>query len=373
MIAWRDRSLEALLDEYGLTGVPERPFPTEGWSGSTFSALERGGEHFILKRVSAERDWIVRATRDHHIREAWLASSSLLAEEWMPAATGPVRLPYLGAAADEDGTAAILMPDISAELAAWERPSEGSSLAFEATDRLLERIAYLHSVPWSEVLAARMAGAGSAPPPWCPLPERLTLLTRRSAAGYAAEGNPVGEVFLHAWDRFDRHATPAARDLLERLGDDVAPLVAALARLPSVGLHGDIKLANVAYLDEGNAAFIDWQMTLEAPVALELGWFLVTNSAELPFTPEETLGRYHAAIGRHAGRSATGSRRRDLDGLLGDWAAQQDLAAIIGLLLRGWRKGRDTDEGVVLGSGRSAADDLAWWCARALEAADRRL
>jgi Ecdysteroid kinase-like family len=369
---WRDHSLEEMLDLFGLAGVPEQPFPTDGWSGSTFSALERDGEHFILKRVSAERDWIVRATLDHHIREAWLASSSLLAEDWMPGATGPVRLPYLDAAAD-DGGAAILMPDISAELAAWERLGQETVLGPEATDRLLDRIAYLHSVPWSEVLAARMVAAGSGPPPWCPIPQRLALLTRRSAAGYAAEGNPVAEVFLHAWDRFERHATPAARDLLERLGDDVTPLVAALARLPSVGLHGDIKVANVAYLDEGNAAFIDWQMTLEAPVALELGWFIVTNSAELPFTPEETLRRYHEAVSRHASRGAAGTPRLDLDGLVGDWDLQCDLAAITGLLLRGWRKGRDTDEGVVLGSGVAASDDLAWWCARAVEAADRRL
>ena len=373
MSGWRDRPLAELLDTFGLAGVHERPFPTDGWSGSTFSALDRGGEQFILKRVSAERDWIVRATRDDEIREAWLAGTSLLAEDWLPGATGPVRLPYLGAAADEDGSAAILMPDLSAELAGWERPSDGSILAVEATDQLLDRIAYLHATPWSEVLTTRMTGAGSGPAPWCPLPERLTLLTRPSAAGYAGEGNPVGDVFLRGWDGFERHATPAARDLLERLGNDVTPLVDALARLPAVGLHGDVKVANVAYLDEGNAAFIDWQMTLRAPVAVELGWFIVTNSAELPFAPEEILRRYHGSLRRHAGRSRIGPVGADLEGLVGDWDAQCDLAAIIGLLLRGWRKGRDTDDGVVLGSGWSAATDLAWWCDRAVEAADRRL
>ena len=63
----------------------------------------------------------------------------------------------------------------------------------------------------------------------------------------------------------------------------------------------------------------------------------------------------------------------DLDAIVGDWDAQVDLATIVGLLLRGWRKGRDTDDGVTLGSGVSAADDLAWWCRRAVEAAERRL
>jgi Phosphotransferase enzyme family len=282
-------------------------------------------------------------------------------------------MPYLGAAADDDGTAVILMPDVSTELVAWERPTHEAVLGAEAMDRLLDRIAYLHSLPWSEVLAARCQQVGAAPPPWCPLAERLTLLTRRSATGYAAEDNPVGDIFLRGWDGFDRHATPAARDLLERLGDDPGPLVAALGRLPSVGLHGDIKLANVALFDGGGVAFIDWQMTLRAPVAVELGWFIVTNSAELPFPPEEILRRYHESLDWYAGRWGFGSRRHDLDGLIGDWAAQQDLATIVGLLLRGWRKGRDADDGVVLASGVPAVEDLAWWCDRAVRAADHRL
>jgi hypothetical protein len=58
---------------------------------------------------------------------------------------------------------------------------------------------------------------------------------------------------------------------------------------------------------------------------------------------------------------------------LGDWDAQVDLSAIVGLLLRGWRKGLDTEAGAVLASGVSAADDLAQWSDRAVEAARRRL
>ena len=50
-----------------------------------------------------------------------------------------------------------------------------------------------------------------------------------------------------------------------------------------------------------------------------------------------------------------------------------DLAWIVGLLLRGWRKGLDADAGLVLGSGVGATDDLALWCDRAVEAAARRL
>ena len=52
---------------------------------------------------------------------------------------------------------------------------------------------------------------------------------------------------------------------------------------------------------------------------------------------------------------------------------QDDLAILVGLLLRGWRKGLDAEAGITLASGVSARDDLAWWCERAVEAADRVL
>ena len=52
---------------------------------------------------------------------------------------------------------------------------------------------------------------------------------------------------------------------------------------------------------------------------------------------------------------------------------ENDLAILVGLLLRGWRKGYDAEAGITLASGVTARDDLAWWCERAVEAADRLL
>ena len=75
---------------------------------------------------------------------------------------------------------------------------------------------------------------------------------------------------------------------------------------------------------------------------------------------------------RIAGRFGT-LPPRGLDATIGDWAAQVDLTWIVGLLLRGWRKGLDAESGETLGSGVSAVEDLAFWCDRAVEAAGRRL
>ncbi|MES2210765.1 MAG: phosphotransferase [Chloroflexota bacterium] len=347
---WTRRSLADLLSEHGLSGAAETPFPNDGWSGAALTALERDGRRFILKRTSWSMDWIARSTRDHALREAVLAAAPVPYDP-------PLASAHLGAAAD--GTAAaILMPDLSAWLLHWDQ-GDGSSRAIdeEALDRVLRAMAAVHLLPWDQLTST--VGLDW---PWCPIRERVQLLTRRSAERYRAGGLWVGERFLNGWAAFDRSAPAGAADLVASLAVDPQPLLDALARLPATGLHGDLKLANVALLPTGTAAIIDWQMAAMAPIALELGWFLVANVAQLPDPPDRTLERYRDALTAGGG-----------DAVAGDWDAQRDLAMIIGLLLRGWRKGLDAEAGVTLPTGATAADDLAWWCAAAVEAAARRL
>jgi hypothetical protein len=332
-------SLEALLEAHDLTGVAHEAFPNDGWSGAHLSVLTREGERLILKRDRLADDWISRATDDTALREACFAAS-------LPVLPAPAWVPFLGAARDGDGYA-LLMPDLSGILFDWEKAIDEATL-----ERVLAGMARLHRPWWP---------AGAEPTfPWCAVRERLSLLSRRSAARYAEEGLVVGERFLAGWDAFDRHAPAAARELVGRLEADPVPLVDALARLPATQLHGDLKLANIGFTSDGRMALVDWQMTLTAPVAVELGWFLVSNSANLPLPPEAVLERYRESA-RKAGSEPVG------------WAEQVDLVWIIGLLLRGWRKGLDAEAGGTLPSGVRAADDLAWWCERALEAAGRRL
>ena len=339
--------------------------------------LERESERFILKRTSAAADWIVRATRDTALREGFIANTGLRLVE-------PLAAPYLGAGSD-GAAVAILMPDLSDELIAWERPGHASIVGPATLDRVIDAAARLHAMRWADYRPTSPDWGW----PWCPLRERLLLLSRPSAERYRAEGSDVGERFLIGWEAFDRVAPAAARRLVLRLAVDPAPLLRALGRLPATGLHGDLKLANVALLDDGRVALIDWQMMSLGPVAVELGWMVVSNSATLPIGPDEVLAHYRAAAERAAreslglgpawsDRNATNQPAltlppRGLDPTIGDWEAQRDLTWIVGLLLRGWRKGLDAEAGAILGSGVSAADDLAWWCGRAVEAAGRRL
>jgi hypothetical protein len=338
--------------------------------------LSRGTDRFVLKRTSPSTDWIVRATRDIAMRETVVAGGQLRLAE-------PLVAPYLGTGSAGESVA-ILMPDLSAELIAWERPIDDATLT-----RVLDAAARLHAMPWAEYRATTSDWDW----PWCPLRERLLMLSRPFAERYRDEGVAVGDRFLAGWDAFDRSAPAAARDLVEHLVAEPAPLLDALGRLPRTGLHGDLKLANVAPLEDGRVALIDWQLMALGPVAVELGWLIVSNSASLREPPDAVMTAYQAAAVRAAGESLAMGRAwihgppvgpemerdpdrlppRGLDATLGDWDAQLDLTWIVGLLLRGWRKGLDAEAGAVLASGVPAGDDLDWWSARAVDAADRRL
>src|SRR6185503_18827026 len=265
---WQDRPLSDLLEAHGLERLPERAFPTDGWSGARFSMIEAPGdppERYVLKRTSPAIDWIAAATADETIREATLAASDRVARDPSMARM----LPYLGAAADDDGSAVIVMPDLSTELLAWERTAhDAAEIDVEVVDRTLDRLAALHVRPWSFIVdPAAYDTPETRSFPWCPLPERLTLTARPTCARHIARGIPAGVEsagkLLVGWDAFDRTAPGEARELIASLGADPGPLVAALGRLPAVGLHGDLKLANVAVgPGHDQIRFIDWQMTI---------------------------------------------------------------------------------------------------------------
>ena len=386
--SWTERPLADLLGAHGVSETTEALFPHNGWSGASLTRLVRARDQqaFILKRTSWAVDWIARSTRDHALREGFVASMPLPVPE-------PLVAPYYGAAAD--GTSvAILMPDLSDRLLGWEGLPGSPGTPLATVDILLNAVARLHAMPWP------MATRTDAPFVWpsVPLRERLLLLSPRSAHRLAGDGLGAGEIFVRGWDAFNRLATTAAVELINALDRDPRPLLNALGALPPTTLHGDLKLANVALLEDDRVALIDWQMTALAPVAVELGWALVTNSSLLPIQPDDLLDRYLAALQVVAGtpvgtlrpfeptqrfdtdilEAALGSGAGDAvfrssEATLGDWDRQRDLIWIIGLLLRGWRKGSDAEAGATLASGVAATEDLAWWCERAVEAATRSL
>jgi Phosphotransferase enzyme family len=313
-------STGALLQANGLAGVTEQPFTHTGFSGATLTRLVRNdGQAFVLKRMSIERDWIMRATDDASCREvAFAAAETDLGEG--------VRTPVVGAASDGEGFA-LLMRDIGSELLP---PGMITAVQLEL---VIDRMSDLHRQPPPDGL------------PWCDLTRRLTLLTPATASIARDYGAPVARDIIEGWGLFDELASPDARRTVGALREDASPLVEALAGMPAAFLHGDLKLDNIGLDSAGRMWLIDWAMTLVAPPAVELGWFLAINSRRLPASLDEVIESYAAAA------RIVPALRAQHDGL----------TVLCGLLLRGWRKALDAAEG--------EPDELRWWCERVEEAA----
>ena len=196
---WTDRSLPDLLEANGLAGMPEEPFPNDGWSGAFLTSIRRGDDRFVLKRTSWATDWIARATRDRAIREAFVAARPAAAPGRDPRA-----VPGRGG-----GRQPGRDPDA--------RPV-GDPLRLGAADRRDES-----STACSGRLAPPARGLRAAAGrdfPWCPLARATRALTPRAAERYRADGLVAGERFLAGWDAFDRLAQPRARELVGRLSAD---------------------------------------------------------------------------------------------------------------------------------------------------------
>jgi hypothetical protein len=325
--------VDDLLGANGIDPSSEEPFPNDGWSGATLNRFrDAAGRSFVLKRDSFDRDWIARATHDDWMREGVVADAASL----LPA---PVRYSALGAVR-ERAQIAILMPDLSDVLFDWN-----ATISTEQLDAVLVALAALHDDAGT---------AFDATEAWTGWEDRVTLICRTSLERPGSARDAVADRLLPGWDAWDRCASPEARRIIEVLADNVEPLLDAMATAPSSLIHGDLKLANAGIAADGAVEMVDWQMVTVAPAGVELGWFLVANVNALPLPPDEVLRRYWARRGAQPG-------------------AQDDIAILVGLLLRGWRKGLDAEAGITLASGVSAADDLAWWCQRAVEAADRLL
>lgn len=300
---------------HGLHAEDETSFAHAGFSGARLSRIVRraDGMTFVLKRLRYADDWIMEATADTVHREP--RASAVVPTQ------GPISTPTLSVARTDDG-AAILMRDITSVLLpqATVRPPD--------VRRIIASVADLHRTP---------------PPvgvPWCDTRRRLLLLTPAGARIAAAHGAPVAADLDRGWRLFSRYATRDASDIVVRLMRDVAPLLRALDTLPQAFLHGDLKFDNIGLSADGGLLLIDWAMTLVAAPAVELGWFLAINSTRMDLTLDDALDAYAGA----AALPRDIRRRHDA------------LAAVCGLLLRGWRKALDAD------AGRPA--ELAWWCER---------
>lgn len=316
-----------------LGGVSHRePFLTsDSKSGSGFERLIVDGAPHVLKHVHPDRDWTMRFNRDVgcHPVQVWAAGLMDAFPDRIDHATVAVA----GGLGRNGWGGAILMRDVGAELVA-------------PGDAPLDRAAHTGYLDDMAGLSARMLG-------WrdtiglVPLAARWGWFGPECLDGEAARGWPdlVPRIAAQGWERFAERAPRDARDVVNALRRDPAPLVAAASATPMTFVHGDWKLGNVGTAGDSRTILIDWTYPGEAPPCYELAWFLALNSSRLPVSKEDAIAEFRAALQRHGVDTA-------------DWYDRQAALCLLGpLVIFGWEKALGSDA------------ELTWWCERAVQGA----
>jgi hypothetical protein len=302
-----------------LQGCERRePWSTaDGLSGSRFERVVIDGTPMVVKYISVDDDWIMRATGDLGRRQLALLSSGVLTA--LPACIDHA---IVGCAPLATGNGhqglALLLRDVSTALI----PSGNDPISLDAHRQFIEHMAALHAAYWGFHDHAGLF----------PFAHHYVFLTPAMAALEAAtpHADPVPLAVAAGWRLIDeRHPLEARR--LRALTEDPWPLVTALLAGPHTLIHGDWKLGNLGR-DGSRTILLDWDRTGEGSPLVDLAWYLAVNCARLPETKEDTIGAYRAAL-ESAGIET------------GSWWDAQLAAALTGAFLQlCWDKAEDDAE-----------------------------
>jgi hypothetical protein len=299
----------------------------ESLSGSPFELVIIDGERYVLKYLSIELDWIMRATGDYACRALTMWRSGLL--EALPGSFDHTVVAVSYDAARRE--TALLMRDVSAQLV---EVADGL-IPLEQHLRFLEHMAAMHAAFWG--FEDRY---GLLPPQM-----RYTALTPATAATEAAAGHhdAVPRMLPGGWQAL-AEASPEAAEHALALATDPWPLAAALEETPSTLVHGDWKAGNLGTHPDGRTILLDWAWPGRSAPCVDLAWYLAVNCDLLPQSKEATVAAYRGALERN------GISTRDW------WDRQLELALLGAFVQLGWSKTNDPAE-------------LAWWVRRVLPVA----
>jgi thiamine kinase-like enzyme len=150
-------------------------------------------------------------------------------------------------------------------------------------------------------------------------------------------------LIAQGWEQIATVA-PRTAEVVVPLAHDPSRLTAALATTPSTFVHGNWKLGNLGYDDEGRTVLVDWESPGRGPACGELAWYLALNCRRLPESKEAAIERYRDALERNGVDTAP-------------WWDKQLALALLGATVQfGWEKSLSGYD-----------DEFAWWEARAVE------
>jgi hypothetical protein len=298
----------------------------EGLSSAGFERVIIDGDRYVIKTLSYETDWVMRAVDDRGPpRVVRMHAGGIF--DHLPAC---IDTTLVDVAYDpETGLAQLLMRDAGD---AFLRDRDPISAEQHAV--VIDTMAQLHASTWgwTDVL-------GLTPPAirWSIL---SPAFARREAGRGPLSGVPaaIGPM----WDLL-AEAAPATHRVLLDLAEDPTPLVAGLAATPRALVHGDFKGGNLGIHPDGRVILVDWAFPgIDAPCA-DLAWYLAVNCDRMPEGKEQTVERYRTALQGH-GIETTGW-----------WDRQLPLALLGAAVQMAWSKAGQPEE-------------LAWWAARVAEA-----
>ena len=348
---------ETLSDLAGSPITSARRLPFVGdhsASGSTFLAVETNGGHgprFVVKRVSREWDWIMRATADDRGREALAWTTGLLSR--MPP---EIVQPIIGCAHEGAGSA-ILMHDVTDALFPPHDPYLGAPLTAAEDARILDALAALHATFWNE------AEATDAAPGFCTPEQRFHAFSPETGRREAGGVDVYPRIIQEGWELLPELMDPTLANLIADLADDPGPLTAALARYPQTVVHGDPRPPNLGLHRDGastRVVLLDWHFLGPGAPGADLAWYLYTAGPSRPSNREAAIAWYRGQLARRLGH-------RFHDG----WWQPQLALSLLGQATRcapdmAWAAVRH--ESVVVREW--ARENLAWWSTQARSGAE---
>lgn len=303
-----------------------------GRSGATFEQITlQDGSQLIVKHVSPETDYLMRATHDDG-RLPFLWRQGIFAQLPSVIDTGMV------AVEEEANGWLIAMRDVGVSLLGDERV-----LTRQESRRVLGAVHQMHT-----------ANRGKRLPHLCDPRDRLRLMSRAQMAAEEREAYPFGiaSVVRRGWERFEEAVPRDIADVIFAIHADPNPLAKRTEGRPSTFVHGDLRLANLG-LTPDKVLLLDWGSTCSyAPSASEFAWYLIISASRIDATREEVVADFKAIEGEQFDQEAL------------------DLAYIAALAILGWNKAFDMfdnpDENI---RGREKSD-LDWWVATVRKALD---
>ncbi|MGP8159798.1 MAG: phosphotransferase family protein [Candidatus Dormibacteria bacterium] len=318
-------SLEELLARV----TARRPFKTsDSLSGSQFESVECEGERMVVKYVSVDHDWIMRASGDLNCRQLTLFASGLM--DRLPASIDHATVavaPFVTSSGHRGG--ALLMKDVSLSLV----PPGSTRIDADAHLRFLDHMSQLHALYWGWHGAVELF----------PLAHHFVLFTPTMAMmeKQRRSGDAVPPAVAGGWARM-RQGWPVTYAALREIVHDPGPLASALSATPQTFIHADWKLGNLGERSDGRTILLDWDRCGSAPATLDLAWYLAVNCDRLPQSKEETIDAYRCMLAQRGVEVGAW------------WPRQLALALLAGFLMLGWSKTGD-------------AAEFGWWDDRLAE------